>query len=161
MTALNLIPIDHFSGQRAITEERAGDDTRSLAELIRELQAAVNAGSISYAQHWQAAAASNTRGLMIAPADGEIVFAGAYPQTGAAAGESMTVDIRINGVTALTAVITLNNATGIDVVEGTLDPAAVLFSKGDKITAVRVYAPGGTPAPIANTYASIGVKLAE
>ncbi len=161
MTALTEISEGHFSGQAATTGQRSGDDPRSLETMIRELQQESNKGAIVSLVDDRAVAATETITADIAPADGEIVAANAYPQVTAAAAESMTVDVMINGVTALTGVITMDNASGIAVVAGVLDSAAVEFSAGDKITVVRTYTAGGGPTPMSSVAVSVGVRYSE
>jgi len=171
---ITLIPLDHFSGQKAITNKPGGDDVRKLAEIIRELQTEanvseadivaletlVNRGSVQVVTDEQITAATKTTVAFIAPADGEIVYVAAYPQVAAAAGESMTIDVKINGTTVLTAVVTLDDSTSTDVVAGTL-AAAVAFSQGDKITIERAYTAGGGPTPMTDTAVSVGSRFSE
>jgi len=161
MTAITEISAGHFSGAKAITGERAGEDTRSLEDLIRELQTAVNSGGIVPVTDDQRTAATETRTAFIAPADGEIIGCAAYPQAGAAAGESETVDIQIGGVSALTAVITLDDTTGTNLVVGALNPAAVAFAQGDIVTIVRTYVAGGAPTPMTGIAATVAARFAE
>jgi len=160
MTAITEISVGHFSGGMAITGERAGEDIRSLEELIRELQQAKNSGAISQVADFQDTAATLNRGY-IAASDGEIASVQAFAEVTAAAGEDMAVDITINGVTALTGAISIDNAAGILVQDGTLDPAAIAFLKGDKIAVDRVYTPGGAPTPMTGTSVAVGLRLSE
>ena len=160
MTAITEISVGHFSGAKAVTGERAGEDTRSLEELIRELQQAKNSGAISQLVDFQDTAATLNRGY-VAAADGEIVSAQAFAEVTAAAGEDMAIDITINGTTALTGAISIDDAAGILVQEGTLDTGAIAFSKGDKIAVDLVYTPGGTPTPMTGTSVAVGLRLSE
>jgi hypothetical protein len=109
--------------------------------------------------HEQAVAATLTSQMMIAPAGGSITSLQAFAGTAAAAGESMTVDVTINGVTALSAVATIDDAATTTVVEGTIDAAANDFVRGDVIAIVRTYVAGGGPTPMADTVVSVAYEL--
>jgi hypothetical protein len=162
--ALVLIALDHFSGQRNIGP--TPDDTeRDLARLVREMQTEINnieAGIVgpddASRGHMQATAATATDVFMIAPAAGQITIAQAAAETGAAAGEDMQIDVLINGVSALSAPIPLDNAAGTAVQTSALG-AAVTFAQGDKISVERTYTAGGGPAPMLNTLVDIGYRL--
>lgn len=110
--------------------------------------------------HLQAVAATATDTVMLAPGAGNITALRAVPGAAAAAGESMTCDVQIGGVTALSAVATIDNASGLNVVAGTVDLAADDFVAGDVITIVRTYAAGGAPTPIVNTVVDVAYELA-
>ena len=161
MTAIVEIPVGHFSGQRAIPSRPGGADTRSLEDLIRELQQAVNGGSLAGFTDDQRTAATEDRTAFIAPADGEIAYVGAFNAAAAAAGESMAIDVEIGGTTCLTGAITLDDGDGTDVVEGTLDTAAVAFSQGDKVVITRTYTAGGGPTPITGNSVTVGCRFSE
>jgi len=160
MTAIVTVPADHFSGHRAISHAPSGADVRSLEDILNELIAQINSGGISSGAHAQITAASETDGVLIAPADGEITYAAAFANVAAAAGESMTFDVQVEGVTVLTGVITVDDAATTAVVAGTLiaDPS---FSAGDRITVDRVYVAGGGPTPMTNTLVSVGLRFEE
>jgi len=100
----------------------------------------------SVVTHEQAVAASNTDHLGIMAAAGEITSFVAFPVVGAAAGESMVLDLLKNSATMLSATITLDNGTGTGVVSGTIDPAKKDFVAGDVIEIQRTYVAGGGPA---------------
>lgn len=161
MTSIVEIPAGHFSGQRATTDKPSGADTRSLEDLIRELQLAANGGAVQACNDVQDVAATADKTAFIAPADGEIVYVAGHPQTGAAAGESMNVDVTIGGVSCLTGAFTMDDASADAVVEGTLDPAAVAFSKGDKVEIGRTYVAGGGPAPMDYVAVTVGCRFSE
>jgi len=161
MTAIVEIPVGHFSGQRAIPNKPGGSDNRSLEDLIRELQLAVNSGSVNGFTDDQRTAVTEDRTAFIAPADGEVVSVQAYNAAAAAAGEDMAVDVEIGGTTCLTGPMTLDDAAGTDVVDGTLDTGAVAFSAGDKVVITRTYTAGGGPTPIVGNAVTVGVRFSE
>jgi hypothetical protein len=107
----------------------------------------------------QAVAATATVTVMLAPGAGRITALRAVPGAAAAAGESMTCDVQIGGVTALSAVATIDNASGLNVVTGTVNAAANTIAAGDVITIVRTYVPGGGPTPIVNTVVDVAYEL--
>lgn len=106
----------------------------------------------------QAVAADATTTSFIAPAAGTIL--GVYAKSGAtaAAAESMTFDVKIAGVTCLTAPISIAAAQTTVAQAGTL-AAAVSFTAGQVITIVRDYTAGGGPTPMVNTLVSIFAEL--
>ncbi len=108
---------------------------------------------------YQAVAATVTTVEWVAPAAGNITGFSAIAGTTAAAAEDMTFDVTIGGVTALTGVVTVDNAAGITVVLGTVDGAADDFVAGDVIRVARVYTAGGGPTPMALTSAVINWEL--
>jgi len=153
-------PLDIFHGGRSITgKSHELDYPYELAEIIRELQAAHNK-DIPISHH-QATAASLDIDVMIAQQDGTIESFKAVSGATAAAGESMTVDVQIGGVSALTAAITLDAAATTVVQSGTIDTAANSFSAGDIISIVRVYTAGGGPTPMVNTLATAGISMVD
>lgn len=80
----------------------------------------------------------------------------------AASGESMTVDAQIAGVSALSAVVTINNTTAADTfVSGTLNSPNTDFAAGDALTIVRAYTAGGTPTPMTNTLVEVDIAYME
>jgi len=155
--AITEIQAGHFSGGRAITHDPSGEDTRSLEDLILELQQAVNAGAGSQETSRQAVAATAEEIAFIAPGDGELTSVQAVAGTAAAAGEDMACDVKVNGVSALSAAITLDDAAGTDVQSGTIATAA--FSAGDKVTVARTYTAGGSPTPMTDTAVTVGFKI--
>lgn len=161
---ITLISTDHFSGQRNIAPE-ANASIRDLAKLIREVQTDVNAANASLTGAMtletitskQATAATETETVLIAPEAGTIEKLQAFSGATAAADESMTIDIKINGTSALTTVITLDAAAESDVQSAVIDATKKTFAAGDKITIVRTYT-AGTPTPIVNTVATATLK---
>lgn len=73
-----------------------------------------------------------------------------------AAGESMTIDIKKNNATVLTAILTLNaanvTARGVEVDFTTLDATKTTFNAGDTVTAALDYTAGGGPTPLKGTH---------
>lgn len=125
-------------------------------------------GLLHRAYSEQAVAAAQTATLMnkgIATHQGKIislfVVLGVLP----AAGESMTVDIRKNGVSILQGgtPITLNAALFTGTTKkyrgflSFVDPTKLDIFYGDKLEVVRTYTPGGTPAMTTNV---VGVEWA-
>jgi len=157
MGAIIEIPDGHFSGQRSITHENGGSDTRSLEQLIQELQRSANAGGAA-ANSQQAVAATLVEAAFIAVADGEISAVKAFAGTAAAAGESMAVDVKINGVTCLSTPLVLDDTSGTDVQDGALDSLAVGLQEGDKVTIERTYTAGGGPTPMADTLVTVSAS---
>lgn len=108
----------------------------------------------------QATAADATVLGDVMEAAGEIVnvravIHGAMP----AAGESITVDVQKNGVSVLTAVVTLNSSSTLDkAVDGVFAGGGkVRVAAGDIITVVRDYTAGGGPTPL--TYSVVYVEV--
>ncbi|MFA4971259.1 MAG: hypothetical protein WC683_01515 [bacterium] len=121
--------------------------------------AAIDAGR-SQADSRQLAAATETMRVFRALAAGTIVACSAETGTAAAAGESMTFDVQIAGVSALTGVITVDDTTVIDTpVAGVVDAAANAFAAGELITVVRTYVAGGGPTPMRDTVCDIEVQF--
>ena len=105
----------------------------------------------------QAIAATATTVEWVAPAAGNITGLAAIAGSATAdVGETMTFDVTINAVTALTGVITIDNALGAGVVTGTVDVAADAFVAGDIIRVARVLAGAST---LVETYAIINWEL--
>lgn len=162
--ALVLIENDHFSGGR--NEQPTPDvDKRDLAKLVIEIQEEINkieSGIIgpddASRGHSQAAPATANDLTMIAPAAGVITVVQAAPTVAAAVGESMSVNVEINGAPVMSVAAVIDDTTALNVVEGAIDLPAV-FAKGDKITVDRVYAAGGAPTPITDTLVDIGYRL--
>ena len=153
---ITLIELDHFTGQRNIAPD-PDDTARDLARLIRELQGAGNAND-GRASSYQVTAATLAQNEMIAPGPGSITAVKAVADVAAAAGESMTVDVKINGVTVLTAVVTLDDSAGTDVQSGSLD-TAVAFVEDDLISIERTYTAGGGPTPMTDTLVDVYFQL--
>lgn len=160
MPVIEEIPAGHFSGQRATTHSPGGEDTRSLEQLIQELQQAVNAGGPAV-NSAQAVAATASEAAFIASGDGEITSVKAFAGTAAAAAESMSIDVKINGVSCLTAPLVLDDTSGTDVQDGVLDDSAVQLAAGDKVTIERTYVAGGAPTPMADTLISVAATISQ
>lgn len=74
---------------------------------------------------------------------GRIIAAHAEVGTAAGAGESMTFDVQIGGVSCLNAAIAVTDATAIDTpVHGVINTAACTFAANQLVTVVRAYVPG-------------------
>lgn len=98
------------------------------------------------------------------PFAGTIVGVYLAAQDDAAAGESMTYDVEINGTSALTGVYTQNDTidtTQLLDLSSLIDPTANSFSVGDIIDTARVYTAGGGPTPIAANTLFIVVERTE
>jgi hypothetical protein len=112
-------------------------------------------------ESWQHTANTETLRLFRARSAGTIRKVAAEVGTAAAAGESMTFDVEIGGVSCLTGVITVDNAVAIDTpVAGTVDTAANTFAAGDLIRVVRVHTPGGAPTPMLDTVCTVEYQIA-
>lgn len=122
--------------------------------------AAIGAGR-SQEDSRQLAAASETLRVFRALAAGRIVACAAETGTVAAAGESMTFDVQIAGVTALTGVITIDDTVAIDTpVAGVVGAGAVAeFAAGELVSVVRTYVAGGGPTPMRDTVVDIEVQF--
>lgn len=155
---ITTIPAGHFSGGGALTDKPGGGDTRDLRTILNEVIAAANNGASHTEKQATAATAAGVLAF-IAPAAGAITSVKAFAGAGAASGESMAVDVKINGTTCLSAAITLNEAAGTDVQSGTL-ATAVALAAGDKVTVDFTYTAGGGPTPIVNTAVTIGYNTA-
>lgn len=149
--------------------DKTMSDTPTLGALVAEFEAERDRLDVAFTaagalasgapvNSMQAAAASETVPLFIADRVMKITSVKAYAETAAAAAESETIDILKNGVSVLTAVITLDDAAADAVVSGALktDGTATL-AVGDKVTIARVYVAGGAPTPMANILASVGL----
>lgn len=107
-------------------------------------------------ESYQLAAATETLRVYRALEAGQILRVAAEVGTAAAAGESMTLDVEIAGVSCLTAPITIDDTTVIDTpVAGVVNPLAVAFAAGDLIRVVRTYVAGVGPTPMQDTVATI------
>jgi hypothetical protein len=106
----------------------------------------------------QTTAASATVRSFVASGTG--VITGVYAAAGAtaAAGESLTVDVQINGVSCLSSVITLDAAATTVAQAGTIDTAADDIAAGDIITVVFAYTAGGGPTRIVDTLCRVYFK---
>lgn len=106
----------------------------------------------------QAVAADATTVAFVAPAAGRILAVNAYSTVGAGVGESETVDVRIAGVSALTAPIDLNQAAGTAVQAGVIDAAHDDFIAAQIVTLVRDYT-AGAPSPMSNILVDVLYEL--
>ena len=80
----------------------------------------------------------------------------------AAAGESMSIELLIDGVTALTGPVVIDDTIALDTpVAGVIDPTANTFAAGSKIEIVRTYVAGGGPTPMAATDATVALRYAD
>ena len=107
----------------------------------------------------QVTAASETIPLGIATKSGTIVAASAASIVVAAAGESMAIDILKNGVTVLTAAITLDDtSTARTAVAGVLDSTVVAVAAGDFFEAALTYTAGGGPTPMESIIVNLEIS---
>jgi len=96
----------------------------------------------------------------IAPAAGSVLSVAARVGTTCVAGQTVTIDVQIAGVTCLTAPYVIDNADGTNVVQGAVDPAAGVadFAAGELITVIWTEANAGGPTA-ADLFHSIGWHL--
>lgn len=96
----------------------------------------------------------------IAPRAGTILAGAARVGTACAAGQTVTIDVQIAGVTCLTAPYVINAGSGTGVVQGAVDPAAGVadFAQGELITVIWTEANVGAPTA-ADLFHSIGWRL--
>jgi len=109
----------------------------------------------------QSVAATATTRVFRAVTDGTIESFAAETGDVAAAGESMDLDIQIDGVSALVSPVTIDDsiltATPVD---GVIDTGANTYVAGDLIEIVRTYVAGVGPTPMTNTIATVAFKTA-
>jgi hypothetical protein len=119
----------------------AGSDARSLSEVSLAVAATVNKRAFR------------------ALTDGAIREVAAEVGTVAAAGESLSIDILIDGVSALTAPIVIDDAVAINTpVVGVVDPAANEYAAGEVVVVEFTYTAGGGPTPMADAIVGLGVQ---
>jgi hypothetical protein len=96
----------------------------------------------------------------IAPAAGSILSVAARLGAGCVAGQTVTIDVLIAGVTCLTAPYVIAVGDTTDVVQGVVDPAAGVadFAAGELITISWTEANAGGPTA-ADLFHSIGWHL--
>lgn len=94
-----------------------------------------------------------------APGTIDLIFAQAPLPTIAAPGEDTTIDVMINGISALIAPVIVDSAAGPVPQTAPVNPGANLFVAGDIIEFVFVYTPGGVPTPMADVMASIQCSI--
>jgi hypothetical protein len=100
----------------------------------------------------QAVAATASFFIMIAPSAGRIIALKARAGAGAAAGESLVVDVHEGGVSMMTTPVTLDNAAGTNVQTGTVDAGAPgAMAVNNIITWELTYVAGGGPTPIVDS----------
>lgn len=118
-----------------------GDDQVSGSDPIQaeKLEQQVRA---SVAQDSGSAVASATKPLYVARGDGEILSIRAGTIVACAGAATITVDVRKNGTTVLTSVITLDNANTARVVEAGSIPSPA-YVAGDWFDVVIVATAGG------------------
>ena len=136
-----------------------GDATDSLAKKMTV--ANLFAQKIFQATDLQALPADLTSVSFIAGAAGTIKRVLAKPGTActAASTETMTVDVKINGATCLSALALMDAASTTTTVTGTVNAAVDDFVAGDTITVVRDYTVGSGGA-LANTVVSVWATIA-
>lgn len=85
---------------------------------------------------------------------GKVSLATCYYSVRPAAGETLVVDVKMNGVSVLTAVLTLTNASPVGPATATLslDAAQVSYVNNDLITIDTTYTAGGGPAMVLAAY---------
>jgi hypothetical protein len=140
---------------------------RNAAGAVQNVGAEAAAGAAARVagEDYQAVAATATSRVFRAMRAGTIEEFNASADNAAglpAAGESMTLDILINGAPVLTTPILIDDtyvAAGT-VVVGAINAAAKAFVRGDLIEIVRTYVAGGGATPLVDTYAQYGIKLA-
>jgi hypothetical protein len=96
----------------------------------------------------------------IAPRAGTVLAVSGRLGTGCAAGETVTIDVQIAGVTCLTAPYVIATGDGTAVVQGTVDPGVGVadFAAGELITVIWTQADAGGPTS-ADLFHSIGWRL--
>jgi hypothetical protein len=76
----------------------------------------------------------------------------------AGAGESMTIDVTINGVSCLSTPLVINNTRAARTLHlASLAPAARNVPFGAQIIVTRTYVAGGTPAPIGSSVIDVEI----
>lgn len=95
----------------------------------------------------QAAAASGSD-LHVLDVAGDIQSLSVITAANPASGESLVIDVQRNGVTILTAPLTLNNTTPGKVLYNFTPVAGTRLNLGDVITFVRTYTAGGGATPV-------------
>ena len=105
-------------------------------------------------------AATGSAQVLIADRAGSVVTFKAYAQTAAAAAESITVDLKKNGVSVLTGVITIDDVAGVAVQSATIksDGTEDLVAD-DKLVVDYTYTAGGAPAPMADICSSVWIEI--
>ena len=86
------------------------------------------------------------------PQDADILSAYFLSSTAAAAGESMDIDLQVNGVSILTAPYTFDSTQPAGVqIELPIDPLKKHLATGQRVTVDRTYVAGGGPTMIATS----------
>lgn len=138
--------------------QRANDFLTPLVPA--DLQPAVSAESQKkIARHvlkWSVAQATavDLATLFVAEGAGRIVSVKAMTAGDlAGAGESMVVDVTIDGTSCLDSTITLNSSSTADTwSEATIDYTANTLALGSSVLIDLDYTAGGTPTPMTDTY---------
>lgn len=150
--------IEANDGRAQVTCAAAGAWYSGPDAQVWERLTAIQAGAQDL-ESWQGAAATENLRVFRATRPGSVLAVNAEVGTAAAAAESMTLDVEINGVSCLTGAITIDNTVVIDTPEpGVVDAAASAFAAGDLVRVVRTYVPGGAPTPMRDTVCTVGVR---
>jgi hypothetical protein len=133
------------------------DDCKSPISEKSARKVALRANRMSNVQ--ETATSADPLVLGVADAPGRIVAARCISRATAGSGESMVVDIDINGATALSSTMTIDDTVTAGVwTEGTvLATAAARFVAGDKISADLDYT-SGTATPLVDTKVVVDVE---
>ena len=109
----------------------------------------------------QVTAAYKSNGLMgMCPRNGILKSVRAGSRVVAAAGESHSIDVTLNGTTVLTGAIVLDDSNVARVAEeGTLDTTNVQVAEGDWFEADLTYTAGGGPTPIVDTVVTAEIEV--
>ena len=103
---------------------------------------------VIYSQLNGVAAASERKVVHVARSAGSVAAFEAGPVTIAAGAATVTLDLRKNGTSILTGVITLTSAhAAYNKVAGALNPASVAYALGDVFEVVTVATAGGGTLP--------------
>jgi hypothetical protein len=152
------------STSRLFTDAAGHTKVRDAAGLVLDLTAGALAGSDarSLMEVTQAVAATATKRAFRALTDGAIREVAAEVGTVAAAGESLSIDITIDGVSALTAPIVIDDSVTINTpVAGVVDAASNEYAAGELIEVSFTYTAGVGPTPMADTIVGLGVQSAS
>ncbi|NIV93801.1 hypothetical protein GWN42_13630 [candidate division KSB1 bacterium] len=103
----------------------------------------------------QAVAATATEIAFVATGSGSILDGKCAVLTAAAAGESMVIDVKINGTTCLQATTTIDDSSGTTAEDLNIDDTANDLAAGDIVTIERTYTAGGGPTPMTDSAVSI------
>ena len=133
------------------------DATGALLNLTAGALFGVDARSLMEIS--QSVAATGTKRVFRALTPGAIREVSAEVGTVAAAGESLSIDVTIGGVSALSAPIVIDDSIAIDTpVVGAVDVAANEYAVGDLVEVSFTYVAGGAPTPMADAVVGLGVQ---